>query len=75
LKPKLKVPPEATVPLYDRLEAVTAAPDWLMAAFQPCVTFWLPANDQPSFQLVSALPVLVTVTEAVKPLSHWVDIE
>ncbi|SCD50308.1 hypothetical protein GA0115240_111515 [Streptomyces sp. DvalAA-14] len=51
---------------------MTALPDWLIWAFQPWVTCWLPAKDQPTFQLVTGLPVLVTVTDAVKPASHWV---
>jgi len=40
-------------------------------AFQPLVTFWLPAKVQPMFQLLSAEPLLVRVTFAVNPLSHW----
>ncbi|CAM5729769.1 hypothetical protein SFUMM280S_05335 [Streptomyces fumanus] len=29
--------------LYDSLAAVTAVPLWLIFAFQPLTTFWLPA--------------------------------
>ncbi len=67
-KPKLADPPVASVPLYDSLVAVTAAPLWPTFAFQLLVTFWLPAKVQPSDQPEVAAPLLVTVTAAVKPL-------
>lgn len=43
LKPKEVEPPVARAPLYETFLAVTAAPDWVMVAFQPWVTCWFPA--------------------------------
>lgn len=59
------------MPLYDSLAAVTAVPLWLILAFQPEVTFWFPAYDHLTAQEDLAAPLLVTVTAAVKPVSHW----
>jgi hypothetical protein len=53
------------------LAAVTAVPLWLIFAFQPLVTCWLPAYDHFTAQLDLAAELLVTVTAAVKPVSHW----
>ncbi len=50
---------------------MTAVPLWLIFAFQPLVTFWLPAYDHFAAQLDLAAPLLVIVTAAVKPVSHW----
>jgi hypothetical protein len=46
---------------------VTAAPDWVTAAFHAEVTRWSPPKAQPSRHEVTAGPRLVTVTCAVKP--------
>lgn len=50
---------------------MTSAPLWLTFAFQPLVTFWFPAYDHFTDQLLLAALLLVTVTAAVKPVSHW----
>lgn len=45
-----------------------------MVALQPEVSCWLPGQVQATFQpVVAAVPVLVTVTVAVKPASHWLS--
>src|SRR5690348_14815352 len=63
--------PGASEPFQGRDAAVTAAPDCVHVADQPCVTFWLPGNVKPSFQLVhGVVPVFFTVTAAVKPPFH-----
>src|SRR4051812_12090944 len=55
----------------DGLVAVTALPDWVIVALQPCVTCWLPGNDQVTLQPPEiASPRLVTVTWAVNPTFH-----
>ncbi len=46
-------------------------PLWLSFALQPLVTFWLPAKDHFTDQPDLAAALLVTVTAAVKPVSHW----
>src|SRR5690349_20636635 len=56
--------------------AVTDAPLWVAVVFQALVTFWLPAQVQVTFHdLMAVVPVLLTVTVAVKPLpqsaSRW----
>lgn len=50
---------------------MTVVPLWLILAFQPLVTFWFPAYAHFSDQLDLAVVLLVTVTAAVKPVSHW----
>jgi hypothetical protein len=56
------------------LVAVTAVPDWVMVAFQVFTNAWLPPHVQVTVQvLVDTVPVLVTVTVAVKPLAHWLS--
>ena len=72
--PKLAVPPVASAPLYPTDAAVTAAPDWVTVAFHPDVTRWSPANVHDSVHEVTAAPVLVTLTSAVKPLDHWLTV-
>ncbi len=70
LKPKLTEAPLPSWPLYDSLAAVTAAPLWVILAFHPLETFWLPAKDQPTFQEDFAAELLVRVTLAVNPPLH-----
>ncbi|CAM5623270.1 hypothetical protein SGRIM128S_05413 [Streptomyces griseomycini] len=50
---------------------MTFAPDWVTLAFQPLVIFWLPAYDHFTAHDDLAAPLLVTVTDAVKPVFHW----
>jgi hypothetical protein len=68
--PKVVEPPVASEPLYARLAAVTAVPDCVTVAFHAEVIFWSPPYVQPSVQLETAGPLLVTVTLAVKPPVH-----
>ena len=57
------------MPFHAAFFAVTAVPDCDQSALQPCVTFWPLANENPRVQELSAdVPVLVTLTEAVKPV-------
>jgi hypothetical protein len=68
-KPKAVLPPPAMAPLYVALVAVTAVPLELTVAFQLLVMAWLPGQVQVTFQdLVATVPVLVTVTLAMKPV-------
>ncbi len=50
---------------------MTWAPLWLILAFHPCVTFWLPAYDHFTAHPFLAEPWLVTVTAALNPPPHW----
>ena len=57
------------MPFQAAFFAVTAVPDCDQSALQPWVTFWPLANENPRVQPFSAdVPVLVTLTEAVKPV-------
>ncbi|SFF93286.1 hypothetical protein SAMN05216251_14016 [Actinacidiphila alni] len=54
---------------------MTADPVWWMSAFQPLVSCWPFGQVQVTFQLlVASVPELATVTEAVKPVSHWLSV-
>jgi hypothetical protein len=70
-KPKPTVAPVATDPLYGSLAALTCCPLWLACAFQAEVTCWFPLHDQVAVQALTAGPLFVTVTSAVKPVLHW----
>jgi hypothetical protein len=71
LKPNEVDPPVPSDPLYATLVAVTAAPDWVTAAFQAWVTVCPAAKDQVSRQLLTGSPRLVTFTSAPNPPDHW----
>src|SRR5690242_1641897 len=56
-------------PLNETLRAGTAAVEPLRVVFQELVMAWPPGSVKPRFQpLIALLPVLATVTFAVKPL-------
>jgi len=53
------------------LTALAADPLWVTCALQAEVTFWFPVQVQVAVQALTAGPSFVTVTLAVKPVSHW----
>ena len=61
-------------PFHPTDAAVTTAPAWLTVALHPEVTRWSPGNVQDSVHDVTAGPVLVTRTSAVKPVDHWLTV-
>ena len=71
LKPTCAVAPVDSEPFQPALLIVTAAPDCVAVPPQACVICWPAPNDQPSFQLLTASPRLVTTTSPPKPLGHW----
>ena len=65
------LPPGAIVPLYDMFRAVTADPLTLTTAFHALVTVCPAGSAYVSVQPFTVdVPVLVTVTSAVKPVFH-----
>ena len=68
LKPIEVEAPVPRLPFQSRLRAVTALPDWVQVADQPCCTRWLASGKvKPSVQPVSGSPRFRSVTLAVKP--------
>lgn len=63
-KPKLAVCPEPRLPFQLRLDALTLLPEVLNCAFQPLVYCGLSANTTLTDQLLTAEPLLVTLTSA-----------
>jgi hypothetical protein len=58
------------------LFAVTAVPLEVMAAFHEFTIAWLPPQVQVTFQVLMAnVPVLLTVTLALKPVPQPLEIE
>jgi hypothetical protein len=53
------------------LAAVTAASVCDHRAFQPWVTRWPPVKSKPRLQPLSGAWLFVIVTDAWKPVSHW----
>ena len=75
-KPKEVFPPPAMTPLDVEFVAVTAVPLEATMAFHEFVMTWLPPQVQVTFQvLVATVPVLLTVTLALKPLPQLFEIE
>ena len=75
LKPKLALPPGASVPLYERFLALTLPPDWVALAFQICVIVCPFAKVQVRVQPLMAVElVFVMLTLEVKPVFHWLAI-
>mgnify|MGYP003423530270 CR=1 FL=1 len=69
--PKLVLAPAASVPFQLALVTVTAAPDWVSAAFQDWLTCCPSAKVQVNVHpLIAAVPVFATVTSPWNPPPH-----
>ncbi len=68
LNPMVHEAPVAWLPLYERLFAVTFAPDCDQSAVQPWDTCWLPGKVKVSVQLVRGSPRFLIVTFPPNPL-------
>jgi hypothetical protein len=66
--PNVVEPPAGIAASQLRSPIVTAAPDWLSAAFQICVTVCDPGHEYPTVQpAVAAVPEFVTVKPSWNP--------
>lgn len=72
LNPNWADAPGASEAFHGAFVAVTWLPDWVTVLLHDWVTCWPDGKLQRRVQPASVeLPVLVTVTAAVKPVFHW----